>query len=76
MKHMGFSDLYLFSPLYEKMEGVDIRKAYRLINDYSLDFFDHYLKQQPFSYWSKILATIQSLRCRKAETEVYDTEYE
>ncbi|MCG7408300.1 acetylhydrolase [Paenibacillus sp. ACRRX] len=48
MRHMGFSDLYLFSPLYEKMEGVDIRKAYRLINDYSLDFFDHYLKQQPF----------------------------
>ncbi|RAV11719.1 alpha/beta hydrolase family protein [Paenibacillus contaminans] len=48
MKHMGFSDLYLFSPLYEKMEGVDIRKAHRLINDYSQDFFDHYLKQQPF----------------------------
>ena len=48
MKHMGFSDLYLFSPLYERMEGVDIQKAYRLINDYSLDFFNHYLKQQPF----------------------------
>lgn len=48
MKHMGFSDLYLFSPLYEKMEGVDIRKAHRLINEYSQDFFDHYLKQQPF----------------------------
>ncbi|MFD0713050.1 alpha/beta hydrolase family protein [Paenibacillus sp. GCM10027626] len=48
MKHMGFSDLYLFSPLYEKMEGVEIRKAHRLINEYSQDFFDHYLKQQPF----------------------------
>lgn len=48
MKHMGFSDLYLFSPLYERMEGVDIQKAYRLINDYSLDFFNHYLKHQPF----------------------------
>jgi len=45
---MGFSDLYLFSPLYERMEGVDIQKAYRLINDYSLDFFNHYLKHQPF----------------------------
>lgn len=48
MTHMGFSDFYLFSPLYEKMEGVDIRRAHHLINDYSLDFFDHYLKQQPF----------------------------
>ncbi|WP_019419848.1 alpha/beta hydrolase family protein [Paenibacillus sp. OSY-SE] len=48
MKHMGFSDLYLFSPLYEQMEGVDIRKVHRLINDYSQDFFDHYLRQQPF----------------------------
>ncbi|WP_409346234.1 alpha/beta hydrolase family protein [Paenibacillus sp. MBLB4367] len=48
MKHMDFSDLYLFSPLYEKMEGVEIRKAHRLINDYSQDFFDHYLKRQPF----------------------------
>ncbi|AJS58588.1 alpha/beta hydrolase family protein [Paenibacillus sp. IHBB 10380] len=48
MMHYGFSDSYLFSPLYEKMEGVDIREAHRLINDYSLDFFNHYLKQQPF----------------------------
>ncbi|MDK8181317.1 acetylhydrolase [Paenibacillus sp. UMB4589-SE434] len=48
MKHMGFSDTYLMSPLYERMEGVDIRSAHRLINDYSLDFFNHYLKQQPF----------------------------
>lgn len=48
MRHMGFSDLYLFSPLYERMEGVNIRKAYHIINDYSLDFFDHYLKQHPF----------------------------
>jgi hypothetical protein len=45
---MGFTDIYLFSPLYERMEGVDARQAHRLINDYSLDFFDHYLKQQPF----------------------------
>ncbi|WBX81557.1 acetylhydrolase [Virgibacillus salarius] len=48
MKHMGFSDLYLFSPIYEKLERVDARKAHRLINDYTQDFFDHYLKQQPF----------------------------
>lgn len=48
MNHMGFTDLYLFSPVYERMAGVDVRKVHRLINDYSLDFFNHYLKQQPF----------------------------
>lgn len=47
MKHMGFSDMYLISPLFEKMEGVDVTSVHRLINDYTLDFFDHYLKQQP-----------------------------
>ncbi|MCE5172718.1 acetylhydrolase [Paenibacillus profundus] len=48
MKHMGFSDMYLISPVFERMEGVDVRSVHRLINEYSLDFFDHYLKQQPF----------------------------
>jgi hypothetical protein len=48
MKHMGFSDMYLISPIFEKSEGVDVRRVHRLINDYSMDFFDHYLKQQPF----------------------------
>jgi len=47
MKHMGFSDMYLISPLFEWMEGVQVRKAHRLINDYTLDFFNHTLKQQP-----------------------------
>lgn len=47
MTHMGFTDLYLLSPLFERMEGVDVRQAHRLINVYSLDFFNHYLKRQP-----------------------------
>ncbi|MFF2886003.1 acetylhydrolase [Paenibacillus sp. NPDC057967] len=47
MKHMGFSDMYMLSPLFERMEGVNVSKVHRLINDYSLDFFNHYLKQQP-----------------------------
>ncbi|WP_068782612.1 alpha/beta hydrolase family protein [Paenibacillus sp. GM2] len=47
MTHMGFTDLYLLSPLFERMEGVDVRQAHRLINAYSLDFFNHYLKRQP-----------------------------
>ncbi|RED59150.1 acetylhydrolase [Cohnella phaseoli] len=47
MKHMGFSDMYMISPLFEWMEGVNVKKVHGLINDYSLDFFNHYLKQQP-----------------------------
>jgi len=47
MQHMGFSDMYLISPVFEKSEGVDVHSVHQLINDYSLDFFDHYLKQQP-----------------------------
>ncbi|OBZ15000.1 hypothetical protein A8L34_14060 [Bacillus sp. FJAT-27264] len=47
MKHMGFSDMYLHSPLFEWMLGVHVNKAYQLINDYTLDFFNHYLKLQP-----------------------------
>ncbi|OMF51311.1 alpha/beta hydrolase family protein [Paenibacillus peoriae] len=47
-KHLSFSDMYLISPLFEWMEGVDVRSTHRLINTYTLDFFNHYLKQQPF----------------------------
>lgn len=46
-KHMSFSDMYLFTPLLEKMSELDVRSAHRLINDYTLEFFDHYLKQEP-----------------------------
>ncbi|MFI2128689.1 alpha/beta hydrolase family protein [Lysinibacillus fusiformis] len=46
--HVGFTDFYLLSPLFERMVDVDIRKVHRMINDYSLDFFNHYLKQQSF----------------------------
>jgi len=49
MKHMGFSDMYMLSPLFEWMEGVNVTKVHRIINAYSLDFFDHYLKQIPSS---------------------------
>ena len=47
MTHMGFSDFYSFLPLYAKMDGVNIRSAHHLINEYSLDFFNHHLKKQP-----------------------------
>jgi len=48
MDHLAFCDFYLLSPLLEKAEGVNLRPAHRLINEYSLDFFNHYLKGQPF----------------------------
>ncbi|MCC2249333.1 hypothetical protein JUJ52_05060 [Virgibacillus sp. AGTR] len=65
MKHMGFSDLYLFSPIYEKLEGVDARKAHRLINDYTQDFFDHYLKQQPFKLLEQNMGEHQAFELEK-----------
>jgi len=46
--HMTFTDFVLFSPLLQLMQGRDIREAHQLINDYSQDFFDHYLKNKPF----------------------------
>ncbi|MGG4194919.1 acetylhydrolase [Paenibacillus jamilae] len=48
MDHLAFCDFYLLSPLLEKAEGVNLRPVHRLINEYSLDFFNHYLKGQPF----------------------------
>lgn len=45
--HLSFSDLYLFSPLLEWMEGVDARETQRLVNELTLEFFNHYLKGQP-----------------------------
>jgi predicted dienelactone hydrolase len=47
MTHMGFSDIYLLSPLFQLIQKGDILEAHSLINDYSQDFFDHYLKKQP-----------------------------
>jgi len=47
MNHLSFTDMALFSPLFQLMQKQNIREGFRLINDYSLDFFDHYLKNQP-----------------------------
>ncbi|MDK8181334.1 dienelactone hydrolase family protein [Paenibacillus sp. UMB4589-SE434] len=49
-KHFSFSDLYLLTPLFDWIEGIDVRRTHQLTNDYTLDFFNHYLKQQPFQY--------------------------
>ncbi|MCU6708857.1 acetylhydrolase [Paenibacillus sp. J5C_2022] len=54
-KHMSFSDLYLLTPLFEWMEGADVRRTHELINEYTLDFFDHYLKGEPLQYLDRNL---------------------
>jgi len=46
--HLSFTDMVLFSPLFQLMQDRDAREVLNLINDYSQDFFDHYLKNQPF----------------------------
>ncbi|MGN7416013.1 alpha/beta hydrolase family protein [Paenibacillus sp. SAF-068] len=46
-KHLSFSDLYLISPLLEWSQGVETRRTQQLINDTTIDFFNHYLRGQP-----------------------------
>lgn len=46
--HLSFSDLLLVSPLLEWAQGVDARGTQELVNDYTLDFFNHFLKGLPF----------------------------
>lgn len=45
--HYSYSDFYLYSPIVQWMDGVDPRRAHRIINDYTLAFFDQYLKGNP-----------------------------
>lgn len=53
-KHLSFSDLYLISPILEWSQGVDAHKAQQLINDTTIDFFNHYLKGQPLQMDSNV----------------------
>ncbi|MFF2480409.1 acetylhydrolase [Paenibacillus sp. NPDC058071] len=46
--HLSFTDMVLFSPLFNFMQGGNIRESLSLITEYSQDFFDHYLKNEPF----------------------------
>ncbi|MGF9697210.1 alpha/beta hydrolase family protein [Paenibacillus sp. MABNR03] len=53
-KHLSFSDLYLISPILEWSQGVDARGAQQLINDTTIDFFNHYLKGQSLRMDSEV----------------------
>jgi predicted dienelactone hydrolase len=47
-RHGSFTDFVLFTPIFQLMQGSDIRETHDLISDYSQDFFEHYLKNKPF----------------------------
>ncbi|MBP1040151.1 dienelactone hydrolase family protein [Vagococcus sp. BWB3-3] len=49
--HLSFSDFYLLSPqLFGVVLNSDVRQTHQLVNHYTLDFFDHYLKNKPLTY--------------------------
>ena len=43
--HMSFSDFFLFEEA--EPEAIDPRQAHRIINEYTLEFFDKYLRESP-----------------------------
>ncbi|WP_163858592.1 alpha/beta hydrolase family protein [Paenibacillus elgii] len=45
--HYSYSDFYLYSPLVRWMDGTKPRTAHRMINEYTVAFFDRYLKGMP-----------------------------
>ncbi|QOS76923.1 hypothetical protein JNUCC31_19045 [Paenibacillus sp. JNUCC31] len=53
-KHLSFSDLYLISPILEWSQGVDAKGAHQIVNDTTIDFFNHYLKGQPLQLDSEV----------------------
>lgn len=55
--HMSFSDFFLITPIIEWMQGEDIRGTHRLVNDFTLDFFNHYLKGQPLQILNNAVGT-------------------
>jgi len=48
--HASFTDFVLSSPLFHPAQGHNVRETHQLINDYTRDFFDHYLRNKPFQF--------------------------
>lgn len=55
--HMSFSDFFLITPIIEWMQGVDARGTHRLVNKFTLDFFNHYLKGKPLQILNNTVGT-------------------
>ncbi|MFD3445411.1 alpha/beta hydrolase family protein [Microbacteriaceae bacterium 4G12] len=45
-KHYSYSDFYLYSPLLQWMDGINPRPVHRMINNFTVAFFDQYLKDK------------------------------
>ncbi|WP_254635161.1 dienelactone hydrolase family protein [Paenibacillus sp. GbtcB18] len=56
--HMSFSDFFLITPIIEWMQGVNARDTHRLVNEFTLDFFNHYLKGQPLQILNNAVGTL------------------
>jgi len=67
MSHMGFSDLYLTSPSFEWSGGLDLKKTHPIINAYTLDFFDHFLKQEPLKLLDQNIGEHELFTLEKGE---------
>lgn len=55
--HMSFSDFFLITPIIEWVQGVNARGTHRLVNEFTLDFFNHYLKGQPLQIMNSAVGT-------------------
>ncbi|MCM3039640.1 dienelactone hydrolase family protein [Paenibacillus motobuensis] len=55
--HMSFSDFFLITPIIEWTQGIDAHGAHRLVNEFTLDFFNHYLKGQPLQILNNAVGT-------------------
>jgi hypothetical protein len=55
--HMSFSDFFLISPIIEWAQGVNARGTHRIVNDFTLDFFNYYLKGQPLQILNNAVGT-------------------
>ncbi|MEC0227771.1 hypothetical protein [Paenibacillus alba] len=57
-KHASYSDLALFSPL---LGGSDTRRDHRIVNEFSVAFFDQYLKGKDDSALKALVAKYPEL---------------
>ncbi|KOY14777.1 alpha/beta hydrolase family protein [Paenibacillus xylanivorans] len=55
--HMSFTDNFLISPILEWVQRTDARGTHRLVNDFTLDFFNYYLKGQPLQILNNAVGT-------------------
>ncbi|OMD53928.1 acetylhydrolase [Paenibacillus odorifer] len=55
--HMSFTDSFLISPILEWVQGTDARGTHRVVNEFTLDFFNYYLKGVPLQILNNAVGT-------------------